>query len=109
MKTRTPSKAISKRASVSESAPTVERRRIRAMRCSDREREIARRLPALRVLAAAQPGGLGAALRRMRRAARGWTADYDPARHAALLRLAKEKAPAGERAPDTAPRGRRRT
>lgn len=61
-------------------------KRIRAFRTFDRESEVVRRMANLSVLLSGAE--IRRALRQTRRAARAGERGYDPARHAALLRLA---------------------
>lgn len=78
------------------------RGRLRAFRPSDPERDVRGRMAALAVLMSG-PQELRRALRDSRKAARSGAAGYDPARHAALLRLLAAQgrscgaAPAGAR------------
>ncbi len=68
--------------------------RLRAFRPGDPETDVRRRMAALAVLLS-RPEDLRRALRDSRKAARSGAAGYDPARHAALLRLLA--APGGNR------------
>lgn len=65
-------------------------RRVRAFRASDPEREVCRRMAALALFM--RGDDLRRALRDSRKSARAGAAGYDPARHAALLRLLKAEA-----------------
>ncbi|OYX13117.1 MAG: hypothetical protein B7Z15_08380 [Rhizobiales bacterium 32-66-8] len=65
---------------------------VRAYRASEPEQDIARSMAAL-ALAGSTGVALQGALRAARRAARAGARGYDPARHAALLRLMKQKTP----------------
>ncbi|MFG1477402.1 hypothetical protein V5F53_01905 [Xanthobacter sp. V4C-4] len=65
--------------------------RIRAFRCEEAEAQVERRRVALAVMFA-QPQDIARALREARRAGRAGAGFYDPARHAALIRLWKARA-----------------
>lgn len=64
--------------------------RIRAFRCEDPEAQVERRRLALAVLFPT-PDDVERALREARRAGRDGARHYDPARHAALIRLWKAR------------------
>jgi len=74
------------------SPPALHRGRCRAFRASEPEQDIARRMAGLSLGGYSGPA-LQRALRAARRAARAGALGYDPARHAALLRLLKQKTP----------------
>jgi len=63
------------------------RDRVRGFRLSDPEREVCGRMAALALFM--RPEDVRRALRASRKDARAGAAGYDPARHAALLRLLK--------------------
>ncbi|MEP9354361.1 hypothetical protein ABLE93_12260 [Xanthobacter sp. KR7-65] len=64
----------------------MEKRACHAFPAEDAETQMARLMPGLAVFCA-EAHGLARALRQARKAARVGAAGYDPARHAALLRL----------------------
>lgn len=66
-----------------------ERGRVRAFTSEDAEARVARHVAGL-VLFLARPEALARALRTMRKAAARGAAGYDPAYHAALLRLTRQ-------------------
>lgn len=69
-------------------------RAVRGFSCGGREADIGARLEGLHLFADAEGARLQSALRAMRRA-RHQGRGYDPARHAALLRLLKTTTPPG--------------
>ncbi|MEP9378798.1 hypothetical protein ABLE91_18930 [Aquabacter sp. CN5-332] len=75
------------------------RQRVRGFSSGGREKDIQGRMPALTFLTSSDPQALLSALRAMRRARHARAEGYDPARHAALLRLIK-KAPPLQAAPN---------
>ncbi len=64
---------------------------IQAFRPVEKEQEIVGRLRILRTFAQDSPAQIVAALRAARRAARAGGPGYDPARHAALCRMARTR------------------
>lgn len=68
----------------------VRARPVRAFRCEEAEAQVERRRVALAVLLST-PQDIARALRAARREARMGARGYDPARHAALVRLWKAK------------------
>ncbi|MFG1346268.1 hypothetical protein V5F59_15345 [Xanthobacter autotrophicus DSM 431] len=74
--------------------------RVRGFACEDGEAQVLRLMSGLAPFLGA-PAGLARALREARKAARSGAAGYDPARHAALVRLARQggSARGGEGAP----------
>ncbi len=68
----------------------VRARPVRAFRCEEAEAQVERRRVALAVLLST-PQDIARALRAARREARMGARGYDPARHAALIRLWKAK------------------
>lgn len=88
------------RAGNSNHPPTPRRNRaahrpVRAFRCSDREQVVGERT-ALLGLFLSNPADIARALREVRKAAMNQALHYDPARHAALLRLARTRSGAVE-------------
>lgn len=73
-------------------------RRIGGFYSGGREADISARMEGLRLFTQADAARMVAALRAMRRAKNTGSAGYDPARHAALLRLLKRTAPPGRAA-----------
>lgn len=63
-------------------------RPVRAFRCSDREQAVGERTALLGHFLSS-PSDIARALREVRKAAMNQSLHYDPARHAALLRLAR--------------------
>lgn len=70
--------------------------KLRAFRCADAEDEVRQRMAALAVLLS-RPAEICRALRDARKAAWGCGTGYDPARHAALLRLQRQRREAVQR------------
>lgn len=70
-----------------------QRGKIRGYSSNGREQDIERCLPGLAFFHSHEPQALVSALRAMRRARHGRSGSYDPARHAALLRLTKKAPP----------------
>ena len=68
-------------------------RRMRGFCSSGREADIGARMEGLMLMSGVERDRVLSALRAMRRARHGRDAGYDPARHAALLRLLKKTAP----------------
>jgi hypothetical protein len=68
-------------------------RRTRGFSSVGREADIGARMEGLMLMSGVERGRVMSALRAMRRARHGRGAGYDPARHAALLRLLKKTAP----------------
>lgn len=68
-------------------------RRTRGFCSGGREADIGARMEGLTLMSGAERGRVLSALRAMRRARHGRGGGYDPARHAALLRLLKKTAP----------------
>lgn len=66
---------------------------VRAFRPVEKEQEIGGRLAILRTFAQDDPAQILAALRAARQAARAGGPGYDPARHAALCRMARTQGP----------------
>lgn len=64
--------------------------RLRAFRCEDGEAQVRRHMSGLSLFCQG-PASLARALREVRKAAHAGRAGYDPARHAALLRLSRLK------------------
>lgn len=85
-------------------------RRAHAFAAEEAEAQVGRLMRGLEVFCEG-PGGIARALRQARKAARAGSAGYDPARHAALLRLQRQartgsepRAPAGAGTRDKAQR-----
>lgn len=72
--------------------PATGPKRVYAFTCEDPEAQVARHMAGLGILCA-RPDMLARALRAVRKAALRGGRGYDPARHAALLRLARGRPP----------------
>ncbi|MGQ3676076.1 hypothetical protein ACT6QH_11320 [Xanthobacter sp. TB0139] len=89
-RTRGPTTAIALNGKTPQAHPESRRRPIRAFRSEDAQQLIAQRTDMLHHFRM-DPNALARALRASRKAARHRTQHYDPARHAALLRLARQQ------------------
>lgn len=83
-------------------APAPARRRLRAFRTMDQEQMVQEHRARLGCFLSA-PQDIARALRDSRKAAMGLRTHYDPARHAALVRLARESLSSPQSRPRPAP------